>query len=334
MAKIRLGGIKIFEGRSHLSGAQPPGVDALGDISARLAANQINLNWLTYVDNNGAGAESVSLCTDPADGFTSYFHMKVRAGEGNVVRVQAEVNLLSVFPHDQKPVVAGKLLELLGQAAVHPQGLASSPSAMSFLVTARETARVIDGLFEMFAFPAYPSPMDWHAAYQGREQVLKEIVCSYREEVIKLYTVVQQAEMDLWNLAVDPGQLAGLGQALGALEPSGTRLPFLVMHAETDQRLILAFCFAAAARQMIAAALDEYLPEVRPYCLRSVGAFFLHGPHFGDRFGIANTLLGALQNEGVAPLALSCTVSSISVIVRAAELEGALASLRGPFEIP
>ncbi len=72
--------------------------------------------------------------------------------------------------------------------------------------------------FEAFTFPAYPSPFDWHAAYQGREQVLKEIICSYEEQVIKVYNVAQETDLDLWRLEIPASRLGDLGAVFQDLD--------------------------------------------------------------------------------------------------------------------
>jgi aspartokinase len=61
-------------------------------------------------------------------------------------------------------------------------------------------------------------------------------------------------------------------------------------------------------------------------------AIFLHGPHFGDRYGIAYTLVTTLEEAQVPLLALSCTVSSISLIIRQPDLMRAVQVLGKSFE--
>ena len=65
-----------------------------------------------------------------------------------------------------------------------------------------------------------------------------------------------------------------------------------------------------------------------------VAGIFLHGPHFGDRYGIVNALVEALEQVPVSILALSCSISSISVIIRQHELAPALLVLGQVFEAP
>jgi aspartokinase len=336
MDKIRLGGIKIAEGRSHLVTANSAGKSALPDICARLAANRINLNHLTSLDAAPEGEEAVSLCVDRAEGYNTYFQIKALLGGSDRIHLQEDANILAVFPHEKKPGVAGNLLRQLASLGVPVHGLASSPAAMAFVVAAADTMRVIDALFEAFTFPAYPSPFDWYAAYQGREQVLKEIICSYEEQVIKVYNVAQEKDLDLWHLEIPGGRLGDLGMVLDDADRAGLRLPFLVAIplAPELESLQVACCLARSAQTVIQDCLGRHLPMTRLLSHQAAALFSLVGPHFGDRHGITSVLVNAMRSAGIAPLGMSCAIHSISVVVGEDDLDRTLQVLKGPFDIP
>jgi hypothetical protein len=334
MERIRLGGIKITDERSQLVMSCATSESALAEICARFTAQQINLAHLTYLADSGKGSSLTSLCTDKADGYSSYVLLKSGPGQDAAPELREGLHILSIFPHDQRPAVAGTLLELLERAAVLPCGLASSPSAMSLLSPCRHTVRIIDGLFDAFEFPAYATPLDWQAAYQRREQLLREVHCAYQEQVVKVYNIGQQLDLDLWRLALTLPQLAGLGAAFLALDRLGMRMPFVIAQPGTGQALLVACCFASAHRQPVKQVLALYLPGTNPVCRQKVAALFLVGPHFGDRYGITSVLLGALNRVAVQPLAVGCAVSSISLVIRAEDRERTMDALRTHFQMP
>jgi aspartokinase len=336
MDRVRLGGIKIAEGRSQMVIARPADEGALPDITARLASERINLTQLACMAANHEQDEAISLCVEKADGFTSYFLIKALLGHGDRIHLREDANILAIFPHDKKTVVTGNLMAQLAAMPIPVYGFASTPAAMAFVVAATDTARAIDGLFEAFTFPAYPSPFDWHAAYQGREQVLKEIICSYEEQVIKVYNVAQETDLDLWRLDLPAAQLAALGTVFHDLDPFGIRLPFLVAVPlqETAEVLRLTCCFARSAAAQVETCFAERLPHVQPIRHQSVALFSLVGPHFGDRHGITHALADAMRKATVTPLAMSCAVHSISVVVAETELDRTLQVIAGPFDIP
>jgi aspartokinase len=333
-AKTRLGGIKILEGRSHLISSMQGGEGVLTDICARLAASRINLSTLTHVADNGKRDCVTAVGMESAEGFSSYFLLKLDQSRGATVRLQSDVTILSIFPHDQKPQVTGSLLFFLGKEGIRPQGLASSPSAMTVLISAMDMEKVIDGLFEAFDFSAYRSPFDWHAAYRGKEQVLKEIICSYEEQVIKIYGIACQPDLDFWHIPLPFSKLSHLGEALLSLHEEGVKLPFLVGQSGPEMSLLMGFCLAGEHREMTLQALSRYLPEIKLFHDDSVTMVSLHGPHFGDRYGIIHALVKSLHEAEVQALAISCAVSSISAVVRSGELERALQAIERVFEVP
>ena len=333
-AKIRLGGIKILEGRAHLISSCRGGESALPDICGRLAASRINLATLTHVADNGKRDSVTSVSTESGEGFSSYFLMKLDQARGAAVRMQSDVTILSVFPHDQKPQVTGTLLSFLGRGGIRPQGLASSPSAMTVLISAMDMEKVIDGLFEAFDFSAYQSPFDWHAAYRGKEQVFKEIICSYEEQVIKIYGVAAQSDLDFWHIPIPFSRLSHVGDALVSLADEGLKLPFLVGQSGPEMSLLIGFCLASAHREQIPGIFSRHLSGVTPVRDDSVTVVSLHGPHFGDRYGIAHALVKALHDAAIQTLAISCAVSSISFVVGTIELERTLQAIENVFEVP
>jgi hypothetical protein len=46
-----------------------------------------------------------------------------------------------------------------------------------------------------------------------------------------------------------------------------------------------------------------------------VEMIFFYGPHFGDRYGIADTALGILREKGLPIIAAGCTGASVYIIL-------------------
>ena len=120
----------------------------------------------------------------------------------------------------------------------------------------------------------------------------------------------------------------------------GLSIPFLIAIPRLGtEELLISFSTArpTGARDQgrdIRRLLSERIPGIRPMRLTPVAGIFLHGPHFGDRYGIANTLIEALEGVHVSILSMSCTISSISVIIRQQDLAPALLVLSQRFEGP
>jgi len=299
-------------------------------ICSPLALNKINLTFLTHVALDQSESRLTALCTEGSGGSAS--SALIEAHLGGVVKLRENVSILSVFPHDQRPQVTGLLLDALGKKDITLQGMASSPSAVSSIVSTAETEAAIDTLFEAFEFPSYGSPSDWYAAYEGKEHLLQKIIASYQEKVVRIYDIVQQSDLDLWSLVVDQTALAKLGAALMALGQWEIRMPFVIALLSPENRLVFSFCFPGKQDSQIRETFSSHLGNTVVGRHSKVAALYIHGPHFGDRYGIANTLVRALESGGVSLLAIGCTVSSISVIIREKDLTTAVQALEATFK--
>ncbi|MDR3566784.1 MAG: hypothetical protein P4L43_02025 [Syntrophobacteraceae bacterium] len=331
MTKIRLGGIKILEGRSYAGWSCDKTRSALADICSHIGAERINLCQVTHMADDGRGLSSTSLCTESAGSFTSYFFIKLATGMEPQLR--RDTTILSVFPHDRRPVVMGALLELMGRDDMQPLALASSPSAVSVVVPSDNMKATIDSIFGAFEFPSYGSPLNWETAYVGKEELFKDVVGSYEEKDIKVYGVLDLPGLDLWNMVANRADLLQIGTALKEIDTLGAKMPFLLADCIDSQEVVLGFCLPTSQRESVRKALDAHAPNIAQSPQDAAGVFF-HGPHFGDRYRIAGALTGSLQSAGIQPLALSCAVHSISVILRAQDLPRGLEAIKTKFHVP
>lgn len=314
---------------SDLGGGQNP----LGaGICTPLALNKINITFLTHLSPRKSASSDTALCMEGSAGRAVTSLIGTYGGSDLEVHLHEAVNTFSIFVHDQRPRVTGSLLGALAREKIELLGLASSPSAVSSVVSSAHTEETIGAFFEAFEFPAYGSPSDWYAAYEGKEHLLRKIIASYQEQVIKIYDIAQESDLDLWSLVLPNSELSNLGTTLSSLDRLGVRMPFVVAVQSSEPGLRFGFCFARARAKEIKHAFSRHLRKTNLAHDPEVAALFIHGPHFGDRYGIASTFVEGLQRAGVAILAMSCTVSSISAIIAEIELDSAMRTLDKIFQ--
>ena len=335
MTKIRLGGLKLWDGAAQVvlsSACEKHGL--AGIVSGPLAAEKINIALLTHVAAGGESLCGTALCVTRALGASCSSLLRVPEPDLNGLRLQTDVSTISIFPHDQRLEIFGGLLLAIAEAGVKVRGLATSPSTIVSVLPDPAVSRVVERLFGCFAFPDYATPTDWQARWRKFERPSGEIVATYEEKVIRIYGIVEQTDLDLWSLFVLPPSLADLGAAMEMLARFGLKLPFLVALPGPGERLLFAFCMATLAGDEIERVLAAHLPGSSVRRRRRVAALFLHGPHFGDRYGIANALIRALEHSDTEILALGCAVSSISVVINAEDIPAATGALETAFSIP
>lgn len=332
MAKIPLGGIKILEGRSCLTSFSRSEDNLLPGMCQRLSMEQVNVSLLTHLEGNRIRDSVASFCTEDGNALSAYFLLK--PDQEHAVTMQSDVSILSIFPYNGMAEIAGTLVRILVCLDLRPNALASSISALSVAIPSIEVEVLIDGLFDEFEFPGYRSIVDWYAAYEGQERLLKQIICSYREEIVKVYNLTVQTGLDLWVLEVPFAEMDRLAYVLSAVGGMGVRIPCMTAQGYMEEILLTACCFQSDQNSAIRQIMDKHLRGVSIECLGPATALSLHGPHFGDRYGIADALTGSLHRSSVQPLAMSCTVSSVMAVLWEKDLDPALDALRRKFEIP
>ncbi|MDP3183588.1 MAG: hypothetical protein Q8M54_12340 [Desulfobaccales bacterium] len=317
--------------------SSPQGEAPLGArVTAPLALSKINLTLLAHV----AGDREV-LCTASEAGEAAATLLQSHAGPYGLVHLQPGVAILGLYPHNNQPAILGAFVRSLAGAKSVIHGLASSPSAITVVISALKKNKTVQQLFEHFHFSSFESPKEFFAAQPPPEEILQKVVATYQEKVIKVYLIVPQADLDLWGMSIASRDiLEGFAYALSELAELGLTVPFLVaLPGLGINEFLVSFSTArdpSAGDQgaEVRGILQKHLPESRPVRLTPVAGIFLHGPHFGDRYGIAHTLVEALEKAHVTLLALSCTISSISLIIRQRELTPALLILGNTFEAP
>ncbi|MCL4503757.1 MAG: hypothetical protein M1438_18170 [Deltaproteobacteria bacterium] len=306
-------------------------------VCAPIALNRINLSFFTHV-----AADHQVLCTAAPLGEAAFTLIRSQAeAETAAVHFHPRTAIISVYPHDKRPEVIGNFIRSLARARVMLHGLASSPSAISAVMAAKKEQTVVRQLFADFDFPAFGSPEEFFAAQSPPEELVRKVVADYQEKVIKVYWIVPQPDLDLWGMAISStGILAGFADALLELGSLGLKIPFLVAIPARESKDFL-LSFSAVSPQtleergpQIRRVLQKHLPDLKPMRLTPVAGIFLHGPHFGDRYGIAQVLVQCLEKAHVRLLALSCTISSISLIIRQQELAAAQLVLGNTFASP
>ena len=301
-------------------------------ICSPLALNKINLTFLTHAIVEQSARQITAFCTEGSAGRASASLVEAHQGGTSNVNFLGDVSTLSIFPHDRRPEVTGLLLDALAKKGIHLQGMASSPSAVLSLVSTPETEAAIDTLFEAFEFPAYRSPSDWYAAYEGKEHLLRKIIASYQEKVVRIYDIVQQGGLDLWSVVIGQRALTKLGEALLALGQRQLKMPFVIALLSSENMLVFNFCFPGGQESQIRETFASHLGETPLARHPQVAALYIHGPHFGDRYGIANILVRALERGSISLLALGCAVSSLSVVIREEDLAAAVQTLEATFQ--
>jgi hypothetical protein len=309
---IAAGGLKLQGQGACVAAWFPAGTPGLrAGILAPLARERLNLTLLAHLGGGQDHGQGSVFCTGQTEGAQSHALLSARHDPA-AFRLMPRTCIVSIFPHDQRPEVTGAFLASLGRSGVLIRGVASSPAAVAAVIAESARRQAIAGLFRDFTFRTFRTAEEFFQASQPREQDVREVVASYQEKAPRVYCLVRQEDLDFWEVAApSPKALYTVGEFLADLGEQGHRLPFFAALPGPGKQLLIAFCLSPAAAPLLEGLEAAVSVLRRP----AAAAFFTHGPHFGDRYGIALVLAAALEDAGVPLLALNCAVSSLSAVV-------------------
>lgn len=159
-----------------------------------------------------------------------------------------------------------------------------------------------------------------------------ETIAVYWESRVKTYGFQRIPQVALIELSCPIGTIKSLGEILTHDDIQALKAPFIVAQ-ESDRELSFIFCLPEREGKGFHASLEQtHIPTSHRY-LYPVGIIFFHGPHFGDRYGIAEATFSAISKAGIQPIASGCASSSVYLILAQDDLDRAEEVLTKAFEV-
>jgi len=331
-----LGGFKILWDNVHFSlfceDSQDP-KHALKLCSA-LSESKLNLPFFTFgIDEKG---QYIGLTVESELALKAQKILDSLSWEKDKVYLAtSRSSILSIFPHRSKPEIAASLLDAFSKNNIQPAAMANSSAAISAVIDRHLAAKATQALFGPFCFSTYRTPEDWKLAQKGKEKIYKEIIASYQEKRPKVYSLNWHLNLDLFEIRSLSTELRNMAQLFMNLDKAGLKLTFLISSAvggNQEQKFFLAFPHATKD------TFRENLGNLTSWEVRkdsqAVASFSMNGPHFGDRYGIAALLLKCFHEAGIRPIAIGCTVASITGLVESGQVKAVTEAIRGSFDVP
>ena len=166
-----------------------------------------------------------------------------------------------------------------------------------------------------------------------------ETIAVYSESRLKTYGFKTMTGLSLLSWPVDARQMADCGLMLQELGETGGRFHMVAM-SRGEHGVLRVHLLLEAGQD---AAIQDRLGELygRPddadaplHSASPVEMVFFHGPHYGDRYGIADLVLGVLAREAVPILLSACSASSIYLVFPPNAAAHAISVLSEAIEIP
>ncbi|UCD72341.1 MAG: ACT domain-containing protein [Syntrophobacterales bacterium] len=133
----------------------------------------------------------------------------------------------------------------------------------------------------------------------------------------------------------DRADIAGL--VLGALGARNVNIEFLVQSFDLDGFSNFTLCIDRMDLEPAIEALEAIKPSLEAKVISynpNVAVVSVFGPHFREKPKISGAMFSALASVGIKSIAISTSISSVSCVVDAEDVEAAVGALHEAFEAP
>lgn len=164
-----------------------------------------------------------------------------------------------------------------------------------------------------------------------------ETVAMYWEPRIKTYGFQVVKELALYRYLIPVNRSNHWEHALECIENGPNRFHLICGQLNESLDLSLLLLCGPDRGRSFSRPIEAELPIVegcRRQVITPVELLFFQGPHFGDRFGVADFTYCALKDHANALLAAVFSCASIYLVLPEGAADGALDQLNAAFNIP
>lgn len=164
-----------------------------------------------------------------------------------------------------------------------------------------------------------------------------ETIAVYKEARVKVYGITEMDGLALVTLSFPANHMEQWGQRVALLEEHIKRFELVTYHAADEKRTELHLLFDQIPLESLSDTLEKWVKsdQQSTFQLRQpVDILYLHGPHFQDRFGIADIAFNALKQNDIEILVSGCAGTSMYLVTPAHQGATTLKLLTETFLIP
>ena len=164
-----------------------------------------------------------------------------------------------------------------------------------------------------------------------------QTIAVYREPKIKTYGFQEDTDLSLLELAFKPGQLSEWGLGIHEIGDFGVRFELVLIQYLAERGLRVYLFFKRKWEDKVITHIRRIIrkgAEETFYVTSPVELIYFYGPHFGDRYGIADVAFEALNRKAIPVLAAVCSGSAIYLVFPERMAQEARTLLAETFEVP
>ena len=164
-----------------------------------------------------------------------------------------------------------------------------------------------------------------------------ETVAIYTEERIRIYGITQRGPQALLTFQFDKAEFqffSRLFEKIRSFFPTFEQFSIIPLteHLFSAHLLLSEQIFVTGSEE--ACKLFEIETGKKLKIISPVDTLFLHGPHFHDRYGIADAIFSAIKEKGIETLACRCSGTSMYITMRPEQTQACFQLIKDTFLIP
>jgi aspartokinase len=157
------------------------------------------------------------------------------------------------------------------------------------------------------------------------------------EQKIRVGGIIQNRDLAMIAILAIPDRPGVAGTIFRALGAKGINCVLIVHTIDVNNLDSIVLCIERRQLDIAQQVLNRVQEEVGAKAVvqnEDVGVVSVFGPHFGARPGIAGIMFSALASVDINILAISTSISSLSCIIHASQMDEAVRALEKAFELP
>ena len=159
-----------------------------------------------------------------------------------------------------------------------------------------------------------------------------ETIAVYWEQPIKTYGFQKVTDLILIEFSYPVREITSLGRILSRDTLQIVKSEFIIAQ-ESGEMISITLCLSEKEYRDFWVSLAQAPGSTPCEYTYPVGIIYFHGPHFGDRYGIAEATFSALSQADIKIVASGCSASSVFVVLAQDNIARAENVLSDTFEV-
>jgi len=159
-----------------------------------------------------------------------------------------------------------------------------------------------------------------------------ETIAVYWESRIKTYGFQRIPDLALIEFSCPLSEIKSLGKIFSQDHLIVLKPKFIISQV-SNHEISFIFCLPLKEGKDFHATLKKTSRSTPERYIHPVSIIFFHGPHFGDRYGIADATFSTLSKAGIKIIASGCSSASVFLVLAQHDIDKAEEILSETFEV-